>query len=336
MGKRCRGLHSFNNMNFLSIIIYEYLIVAALLIYFIQRDCSNKEVFFGKKPRLAWMATIVLALGMIAAIDARFIEVYTLKTTAVGVQSNKIKQPVRLAFLTDLHVGTHKKLKWVKKVVKEIEAAKPDAVLIGGDFIVNFGTTADETNHLDPLKQLTDKYPVYAAFGNHEYGLGWPVWEEETWYRVDKIEQIISRLTSLGVIILRNDFSCLVIREQKICFYGADEWWSGRTNFDKLAAYDFTNSLIVFGHNPDIVLAYPDKLPKPDLILAGHSHGGQVRLPLIGPIGNAGIALDRSYYRGLNEWKGVPIFTTVGSGESGGPIRFLNNPSEIAVITLTP
>ena len=68
--------------------------------------------------------------------------------------------------------------------------------------------------------------------------------------------------------------------------------------------------------------------------MAGHTHGGQIYLPFLGPIGDAGVVLGKKYYRGLNYFENTPIYTSVGLGESGGPIRFMT-PPELSIINLT-
>ncbi|MEK7212796.1 MAG: metallophosphoesterase, partial [Patescibacteria group bacterium] len=120
---------------------------------------------------------------------------------------------------------------------------------------------------------------------------------------------------------------------QKICLYGVDDIWGGKTDYSDLMKWNSNYPVILISHNPDAVLTWPEKLKKPDLVLAGHTHGGQIRLPFIGPLGEADVALGKKYYKGLNYWNDIPIFVTVGVSETGGPVRFLN-PPEVAVITL--
>ena len=91
--------------------------------------------------------------------------------------------------------------------------------------------------------------------------------------------------------------------------------------------------LILITHNPDSILSWPAEIKKPDLVLAGHTHGGQIYLPFIGPLGNAHINLGRQFYGGLNYYQNIPIFTSAGAGESGGPVRFWVLP-EIVILNL--
>jgi len=92
---------------------------------------------------------------------------------------------------------------------------------------------------------------------------------------------------------------------------------------------------VVLAHNPDIVLDIADlALTPPALVLAGHTHGGQVRVPLWGPL-YTGTALPRSYASGSSVYRGIPLFVTVGVGTSVVPARFLVRP-EVVIVTLQP
>ena len=92
---------------------------------------------------------------------------------------------------------------------------------------------------------------------------------------------------------------------------------------------------VVLAHNPDVVLDIADVgQGSPAVILAGHTHGGQVRVPLWGPV-YTGTALPRSYASGSSTYRGIPLFVTVGVGTSVVPVRFLVRP-EVVIVTLEP
>jgi len=322
-------------MNFYLVVIYGYTLIAVLLIYFINRDRTKPELFFGKHRNLSWALIGVLLLGIVAGIDARWVEINLLSSTKKSITVSGLKRPLTIAFLSDIHAGEHKKTAWVEKVAKKIETINPDLVLFGGDFIVNFGSTVDESQYLEPLRQLVGKFPMYYVVGNHEYGVGIILKTGQREYHGDHSQEVMSRMKAIGIPLLRNELVCPEIKGEKICLYGVDEVWSGKMSFAPLAAWDKKTPLVLLAHNPDALLYWPEEIRYPDLELAGHTHGGQIRLPFIGPLGEADVRLGKNYYKGLNYWNGVAVFTTVGVSESGGPIRFLN-PPEIAVITLTP
>lgn len=321
-------------MNFYNIIIYGYFIIAALLIYFVNRDRTKPELFFGKHQKLSWLAIGLLVVGIIAAIDTHFVEPNSLVVTRQQVSVTGIAAPVKIAFIADLHVGGEKKAAWIEKLVKNIEKISPDLVLLGGDYIVNFGPTEDESQYLEPLRNLVGKYPIFYVLGNHEYGQSFDLKTGIYENFGDHTREVISRMQDIGIPLLRNDLICPQIKNQKLCIFGVDDVWSRKMNFDNLKLWSGNEPLILLTHNPDAILSYPTNFNKPVLELAAHTHGGQIRLPFIGPLGDADVRLGREYYKGLKTWENIPIFVTVGVAETGGSIRFLN-PPEIAVITLT-
>ena len=319
-------------MNFYSVIIFSYFIVAFLLLYFINRDRKNKEVFFGRHAKIAWTTIIILILGMILAVYARFIEPKIMRINNVSIKIENI-QNLKIAFIADIQLGSYKKTEWAEKIVDNLKQIKPDLIILGGDLIDNEGTFEDESVYLEPFGELARQYPIYYIMGNHEYGIGNEARDNKRYETGDRSELVISRMQKLGIPLLKNDLACPTIKDQKICLYGIDDIWSRPVSFDKLKEWDQKIPLIFLTHNPDGILLWPKDMKKPDLVLAGHTHGGQVWLPFIGPLGDAGVVLGKKYYRGLNYWGGIPIFTTVGIGESGGEVRFLTWP-EIAVINI--
>ena len=363
--------HRHKDMQFFSIIIYGYFVLAIFLIYIIGRDRKKPTVFFGQHKNWALGIIGVIILGTLMAFNAHFIEPWTIKTTPVEIKISGVTTSIKIAFISDIQVGNHKKSAWVEKIVERIKQEKPDLVILGGDLIDNEGTFEDESVYLEPLRSIATTYPTFAVLGNHEYGIGSGVVGFDQYYTGDRSAEVIERLKNLGIRLLRNDLACPEIREQAICLYGIDDLWGGKPNFTALvgchseakptrlaegsprrknpltndkgsfaAAQDdnymsTTSPLIFITHNPDDIKLWPNNLRAPDLTLAGHTHGGQVWFPFVGPLGNAGISLPNKYYRGLNYYNDTPIYTSVGIGESGGAVRFWTLP-EIAIINLKP
>lgn len=325
-------------MNFYSIIIYGYLLVAALLVYFIIRDRKNPALFFGKYRRLSSGFIIILFIGALSAIDARFIEpnLVTAKDISIKILPLGWKKPIKIIFLADLQLGANKKADFAEQLAAKVEEQKPDIVVLGGDMIDNEGSFEDESVYLEPLLAALQNIPTYYILGNHEYGLSFltpaagPVH-----LNGDRTDMVKERMKKFNIPLLRDDFACLKIKKEALCLYGLDDVWGGTNNFLALKNRPGGVPLILLSHNPDGILLWPEEQTKPDLVLSGHTHGGQVFLPFFGPLGQADIKLDKKFYRGLNFYNDIPVYTSVGLGESGGPIRFLTLP-EIAVIELTP
>jgi hypothetical protein len=322
-------------MNFFSIIICGYIIVAVILIFILYRDQQNKKLFFGKNKTLAWVLIFVLFLGIVLAIRTKFVEPFYLTINNEQLTTNKLTQPVKIAFITDIQVGQHKQIAWVEKIVDRLEKIKPDLIILGGDLINNEGTAIDESKYLEPLKKLTTIYPTYYIMGNHEYGIGSAVRTKSAYWTGDKSQEVMARMKKINVQLLKDQIACPKINNQTICLYGIDDIWHEKPTFTQLPTTTISSTLILISHNPDGILYWPTDKQKPDIVLSGHTHGGQIRLPLIGPLAHPGVELGTKYYQGLNYFRGIPIFASVGAGESGGAMR-LFVPPEIAVIELRP
>lgn len=322
-------------MNFYSIIIYEIILVSTLLLIWAIRDLRRQGLFLNKHKKISYLVISLLSLIIICAIDARFIERNIIVKNEFDFVSSNIKSPLKVVFISDIHVGKYKKTLWTQKIVDNINTIQPDVVLIGGDFIANEGTFEDETKYLEPLKQLSNKFPVYYVFGNHEYGVSGNTVSDTRRQTGNRSGLLTHRMNELGISLLFNQLTCPKIKDEIICIFGIDDIWDANFNYKQLKNWDKNISLILLAHNPDAVLYYPKDEPLPTIALTGHTHGGQIRLPFIGPLGDAKIVLPKVFYKGLNDWNGIKLFTSVGLGESGGPIRFWN-PPEIAVINLKP
>ncbi|OGH84603.1 MAG: hypothetical protein A2261_03180 [Candidatus Magasanikbacteria bacterium RIFOXYA2_FULL_44_8] len=321
--------------NFFDIVIYGYWLCAGYGSYIIWRDRKNPTTVFGQYKKFSLGVIIILLFGAVVIFDAHFIEPWTIRTTPVAIDMKNLTAPIKIAFVSDIQVGNHKKSEWVEKIVERIKQEKPDLVLLGGDQIDNEGTFEDESVYLEPLKKLVGEYPIYAVMGNHEYGIGNRVRDNSRYWSGDRSQLEIDRFKQLNIPILHNDLICPEIQKQKICLYGVDDPWGSKIDYTNLKNWNQTTPLVLLTHNPDAVMTWPDNITKPNLTLAGHTHGGQIYLPIIGPLGSAGIDLPKKYYRGLNDYHDIPIYTSVGIGESGGQLRFWTLP-EIAIITLKP
>ncbi len=274
--------------------------------------------------------------GVIAALYTRFIEPFIITVNKEKItlfSTNNTRQSLKIVLVTDIQIGRHKKTAWTNKIVEKIEKINPDLIIFGGDLIDNEGASEDESQYLEPLKKLVGRYQMYYILGNHEYGIGSAVKTASVYWTGDRSLELIARMKKIGIPLLRDSMVCPLVREQKICLYGIDDIWYKQPTFKQLPTSATSTPLIFLTHNPDGILYWPENKQKPDLVLSGHSHGGQILLPFIGPLGNPGIGLGVQYYKGLNYYKNIPIFTSTGIGESGGPIR-LFVPPEIAIIEL--
>ena len=260
-------------------------------------------------------ATALAALGLEGSRQAHAFGV-TRHVRAV----RGLKAPLRLALLTDLHLGPYMQREQLAQWVEASNALDPDLVVLGGDLVDRWyqGDLSELTQLLPQLKQ---RMGVVAVLGNHDH-VCYP-----------DLTPLRAALRRAGVRLLVNDG--LWLRDD-LYLAGIDDWKRGAPDVAKaFAAADAKGgegARVLVSHNPDVIPdlgSYSTTLP--DLVLSGHTHGGQVRLPLIGPV-----VTSSDYGRRFAEgwvFEPMPAFVSRGLGVSLLPIRMLC-PPELALLEL--
>jgi hypothetical protein len=193
---------------------------------------------------------------------------------------------------------------------------------LNGDFVSHAGHQAIE---LQPLAELAQQIPTYAVLGNHDYALGKPKDRPDE----DTAQAINSLLTACGVTVLKNEGAST----HGLWLAGIDEIWTKRADIDQSLKQRSPGApTILLAHNPDAVMNIK-KEQGIDLVLCGHTHGGQVRLPVLGPVGAIPNQLGRAFAKGWHTYQGTRFFVSSGIGESGTRAR-LFNPPELVLLTL--
>lgn len=243
-----------------------------------------------------------------------------------------LRAPLRVAFLTDLHYGLYVFAGSVRAWVDAANAERPDLVLLGGDFL-DLRPGTDPTPLLAELARLRAPLGVYGVWGNHDYdsfgrrasrrgGRARPDWAQR---RAD----LTDAFARAGVQLLLNRGQA--VRED-LWVGGVDDFLQGEADPGAALARAGARATLLLSHNPDLL----PELPGPaGLVLCGHTHGGQIRLPLIG----APVVPSRYGQRYALGWVrgayGTPAYVSRGLGTSGVPLRNLC-PPEVTVLTLTP
>ncbi len=284
-----------------------------------------------RHKKFSFWLSIILLLGTATVLYGSFIEPRLLIVNYQTIELEKIGQPIKIAFVADTQVGKYKQAEFIKKLVQKIIELKPDMVLLGGDQIDNEIYDPRELSYLEPLKELAQKIPVYAVNGNHEYGICWDDSEKNTKYSgADMSLETKKAMEGLSINYLVNEIEKINLNGQEFYLFGADEYWAKKMDFKPILQIKDDLPIIALIHNPGFMeIAHP----MADLFLCGHTHGGQVRLPFIGPIMNSNDNLPKKYYQGLHDYLGAKIFITSGAGETGARAR-LFNPPEIVLLTI--
>ncbi|MEA2029130.1 MAG: metallophosphoesterase [Campylobacterota bacterium] len=258
-------------------------------------------------PLLFWAIVkrrIIFAILFVLFIYARFVE-----PNMVVVEHHKIQTgfEARYALISDMHLGIYNDASILEKAVDKINTLDIDAVMITGDF--TYKPQFDDLEKLfAPLSKL--KVPIFAVLGNHDCQRPGP-----------NIRQALEdTLKHLGVKLLNNESQNF----NGITIVGVGSRWANEDSVEILKEYSPKDRVILLAHNPDSVL---DISPKqyPDITLAGHTHGGQIRLPYLY---KKVLPIEGEFLwdRGLHHYQKHKVFVSSGMGQVGLPLRFLVPP----------
>ncbi|KEK24596.1 metallophosphoesterase [Bacillus gaemokensis] len=260
-----------------------------------------------------------------------YIYAFHFETKSLSITWNDIENPnipegfhgAKIVQFSDTHFGPNFSHEQQQMLVDEINKLKPDIVVFTGDLIDKFGEYAAERAESQTiLSQITAPLGKYAVFGNHDRGGGGG-------YLYKRY------MEKAGFTVLNNEMKKVkATNGDYITISGLDDFLLGKPKIQQtlqqLSKEDF-NLLLV--HEPDVVeriVEYPV-----DLQLSGHSHGGQVQIPFIGPLITTSLA--NEYVEGMYSLKGkskpMQLYVNRGIGTTRMPVRFFSKP-ELSIFVL--
>lgn len=262
---------------------------------------------------------LVFVVGAIVFAYARFVEPRILLTRYHDVTLERCfakAGAMRFAVFSDTHNGLFKNAMPLDRIAKAVAAAKPDAVLIPGDF----------TYYLHPARiqetfqaLSTLETPLLAVMGNHDIGYPGP----------DLSGPLTANLEIIGVEIIDNQSLTLVKGGERVEILGLSDLWGNRQRLD-LLLNAAPHPRIVLTHNPATMDVVPYKGVL-DLMIAGHTHGGQIYLPYVTcTLFSFACRIER--YGFADHRRGL-VFVTSGTGMVDLPLRFAV-PPRIDVLTV--
>jgi uncharacterized protein len=227
--------------------------------------------------------------------------------------------PVKVALIADIHVqGPDMPPERLARIVEQVNALRPDLVLIAGDFVGDRSLSTRSYSMAEtvaPLAGLRARLGTIAVLGNHEY------WRNG--------EEARTALTRVGIRVLANQ----AVQAGPLAIGGLDDQVTGhnRDNQTYAAMRALSGARVLLSHSPDPFATLP---PDIGLMLAGHTHCGQIRLPLYGPL-RTDSAYGNRYACGFIEQNGRRLIVTAGLGASIMPLRLLA-PPDIWLVTIGP
>ncbi len=256
---------------------------------------------------------IFFGIIILIILYSLFIEPNRLKVNHYVIQDMQLKG-LKIVFASDFHIKSNQQER-LNKIIKLINAENPDLVLSVGDFVYghNENKTMSIENIAKELGKVQSKYGFYTTLGNHD-----------GWYGTERITEA---LQENGIVVLENENVLIQVKDKTLYIAGVEDLMTG--NPDIYKAFNKAKTPIIFlTHTPDI---FPELSEFANITLAGHTHGGQVRFPLLGPICTASKYGDEYSHGLIVLANGNKIITTKGIGTSILPIRF-NCVPEIVVI----
>lgn len=228
-------------------------------------------------------------------------------------------KPVRAVLISDIHLDNAAMDEArLARIVAQINALKPDIVLLAGDYIYGHDPVgaAKYGWGLAALTKLRAPLGVVAVLGNHDQWTGAGV--------------VRDQLTRAGVTVIEND----AITRGPLAIGGVGDDFSGHDNLPATLARlrTLAGARLLLTHSPDIA---PDMPADTTLLLAGHTHCGQVVLPLLGPVSDVSKYGER-YRCGIRVEGKRTIVVTAGLGTSGPMALRLNAPPDLWLVTLGP
>ena len=223
---------------------------------------------------------------------------------------------LKIVHFSDLHYGRLISNDQLKRISDEINLINPDIVVFTGDLIdkdIDIDKFSDK-ELISFLSSINAKYGKYAIRGNHDY--------------LVYADKIASLFTDTGFIYLENSYDILYNESNdKIFIGGLDTSSYDKEDLDKTLTYqdDSISYKIVLTHEPDISDEIVNKDNTINLILAGHSHNGQVRLPFIGALSTP--PGSKKYYDNYYRIKNTSLYISSGIGVSTYDFRLFNRPS---------
>ena len=298
------------------LVVAWYLLLGTLVLGFLALLASLSS---SREPRrrLLRAGTPLVVVASLGATAYGLHEAAMPTVTPVTVTSRELPagfDGLRVALVTDLHLGPVRDASFAQRVVEEVNAQRPDVVVLGGDLVD--GKVTQVADAMAPLADLDAPLGVFAVSGNHEFISQ----EADAW---------LTHWETLGITVLRNQNVALQRQSDTIRLAGVhDGTGTGADAADvdgALGSAPASGFTLLAAHQP--LQAFDAQGRGIDLQLSGHTHGGQVW-----PFRYA-VRLQQPVIDGLNVVGDVPVITSRGAGAWGPPVRVLA-PPEIPVITL--
>jgi predicted MPP superfamily phosphohydrolase len=268
---------------------------------------SNRKKYI----KSAIVLLIVIALLLFCNFQNKHLETtyYTYKAEQLGADL----EGYRIVQISDLHNVKFGKNN--QKLVDRIRECEPDMIVLTGDLVDSNHTNVDRAVQF--VDEIVKICPVYYVTGNHEY-----------WLDTSEYENLMDGLASAGVVILDDQVVEISRGDAKLRLVGLDDKSLADGTLEALLS-DEKELTVVLAHEPQYFARYAGT--GVDLVLSGHAHGGQFRLPFVGGIVAPDQGFLPEYTAGEYYMNGTEMIVSRGLGNSVIPVRLFNYPEIVCV-----
>lgn len=268
---------------------------------------SNRKKYI----KSAIVLLIVITLLLFCNFQNKHLETthYTYEAEQLGVDLDGY----RIVQISDLHNAKFGKNN--QKLVDRIRECAPDMIVLTGDLVDSNHTNVDRAVQF--VNEIVKICPVYYVTGNHEY-----------WLDTSEYEKLMDGLVSAGVVILDNQVVEISRGDAKFRLVGLDDKSLADGTLEALLS-DEKELTVVLAHEPQYFARYAGT--GVDLVLSGHAHGGQFRLPFVGGIVAPDQGFLPEYTAGEYYMNGTEMIVSRGLGNSVIPVRLFNYPEIVCV-----
>ena len=248
---------------------------------------------------------LCLLWGFLIEPNLLFIKKYQIKSAKLS--------RLKVVFISDIHASKRDSGR-IEKIVEKSNLQKPDLIILGGDFINGHSEKSSLSVDIiaKKLSKLEARYGIFSVLGNHDWYLDGHAVRHE--------------LEKVGIIVLENENTIVNINGTAVTIAGIADDTTRKPDIDKTLKGS-SDTIIFITHSPDV---FPNISKDTEIVLAGHTHGGQVVIPFYGaPITNS--FYGQKYRYGLVNENNKTMIITGGIGTSVLPVRFFAPPEIVAI-----
>ena len=264
-----------------------------------------------RRRKLLWGLLAAAVVLLLLALDNR------LTVRRYRIETEKVTEPIRILVVSDLHSCAYGENQ--QELLDAVAAEAPDLVLLPGDIVDD---VLPEDNAWTVLEALAEKWPCCYVTGNHEW------WSGEA-------ERICREIEALGIHVLRGESTEITVKGQNLTVFGIDDPDSGEDQLSRFSDTAGEGYAILLAHRPERIETYR-RYPF-DLIVSGHAHGGQWRLPgLINGLYAPNQGLFPAYAGGRYDFGAQVFLVSRGLARESTRVPRLFNPPELVVADIVP